>query len=120
MGSDVEFPSSFRGDWLKHTERLGKEFVTIQEKNLIVPSSGDYTILSECQNHRKMLPNSKTKSYEYLMLSTYDNGCSPRVSTLNLAQHDNSALAFRVGQSQLASLSLSVDNDMRWVINNHM
>jgi len=117
---DVKFPWPFRGDWLKHTDRLGKEFVTIQERSLIVPSMGRYEILSECSTQRQISPSMKAASYEYIVLRTYDNGCSPRVTTLNLAQHDGASLAYRIGPSQLAPLSISMADDFSWVVNNHM
>ena len=114
----VEFPESFRGEWLKHTTRLGEEVIRIQERSFSIPSMSTYHILAECTDQRRISSAHRGNSYEYIMLSTYTNGCSPRMNTLLVAERDEAVLSFRLGPSQLATLGLGINDDLSWQVDN--
>ena len=99
----------FRGTWVKDTYNMGYENILFDHEHVTIPSLGRYRLYEkywyqpEEESHQGLNKYSRqyspqTLKKEYLMISQYDNGCSPRVSLLNIAKRSNSVLSLRISQ----------------------
>ena len=107
--NQATFPPYLIGHWLKDTNAQGQENVTIEPQFIDIPSLGKYRLLKEadCWTFTSIATVPAT---EYILLRYFDNGCSPRVTTMLFANQSDSVISFRVSYPNFARSELSSAN----------
>ena len=110
MWSSLRTDPQFRGSWVKDTYNQGYENILIDSEYMSIPSLGRYRLYEKhwYKPDQEDLEREPVTSYatwvpkklrkEYLMVQTFQNGCSPRVSLLNIAKRSDTVLSLRISQ----------------------
>ena len=97
----------FHGTWLMHHDHQA-ENVTINDRSIHIPSLGKYEVLmlNSCihETHGFNEP-----ILRYVMVSMSENGCSPRLTAVEIVTRNTAVLSFRLSQSIPISYELLFD-----------
>lgn len=116
----VHFASHLHGAWLKHTNRLGREMVTITDRTFDIPSMSKYRILGDSACRRKIDKSPRGKSNEYIMVTLYKNGCSPQMVSMIITNRSASVLSYTLSQYKVLEMSIDVNDDLESIVNNNV
>ena len=110
---ELTFPEQFHGVWLKDSDHLGRENVTIDKLHITIPSLGTYRTMGETDCSRRKpvrAPYGLTsEAKEYSLVQTFMNGCSHRMSVLQIVNRSDSVLSFRVSKPGVVDWHLVVN-----------
>ena len=109
-------PPEFQGEWMKHTQSHGQETVVIDARTLTVPSFGTYRTYgeSECWSAREMISES---AREYIMVQDFNNGCSPRVTVIQLAARSKAVISIKMSNPSVVLPELTyIEAKQKWLI----
>jgi len=106
------FPEQFQGSWQKvvaggdvETWRIDRDRLVLEGMGYQYENIGETSCLSDAGGD----PGLGESAIEYTLLSFYDNGCSPRQTSLVVANRSSSILSYRLSQSQVAPIEVGWD-----------